>query len=60
MAQKAAIADGVAIHAVLWYDNRMVSLVSMHCEVQQVTKLRRFFKYETVRKETDCPVVVHI
>jgi len=48
MIEKTAIADGLAIHAVLRYDKRMVSLVSMYCEVQTGTKVRRFFKYDKV------------
>jgi len=41
-------ADGVAIHAVLWYDKMMVSLVFMYCDVDPVTKVKRFYKYDKV------------
>lgn len=42
--------DGIDIHAVQWYDNKIVTLISEYCRSRPITKVNRFFKSEDCKK----------
>lgn len=55
-----ATVDGVDVHAVQWYDNRIVSLISTFSATDPLTKVKRFFKSENCKKDVDRPDIVSI
>lgn len=50
--------DTINIHAVQWFDNKIVSLMSDYCGTAPLLKVKRFFKSSNERKEIDCPDIV--
>lgn len=50
--------DGIDIHSVQWYDNKIVTLTSDYCGTRPILKVNRFFKSENTKKEIDCPDIV--
>lgn len=50
--------DDIDIHAVQWFDNKIVSLISDYCGTDPLLKVKRFFKSSNERKEIDCPDIV--
>nr|CAI5829029.1 unnamed protein product [Callosobruchus analis] len=58
--EKTATVNGFHVHAIQWYDNRIVSLASSYCGTDSITKVRRFFKSENCKKEIERSDIVSI
>lgn len=58
--EKTANINGVDIHAVQWYDNRIVSLASSFCGTDPITKVGRFFKSDNCKKDIERPDIVSV
>ncbi|XP_031333889.1 piggyBac transposable element-derived protein 3-like [Photinus pyralis] len=56
--EQTATVDGIDIHAIQWYDNKIVSLISDYCGTEPTVKVKRFFRSEQTRKDIQCPDIV--
>ena len=58
--EKVAIADGIDIAVVQWFDNRSVTLLSSFVGAEPTEKVRRWCKTSKSYMEVQCPQVVRI